>query len=347
MKKIRLLIVDDSMLIRAMFTEMLKAEPDIEVVGAAVDPYDAREKIKRLNPDVITLDVEMPKMNGIVFLEKIMSLRPMPVIMISSLTERGADITLQALEIGAVDYLTKPSTQTEITLLALKEELAEKIRHAAQARVTSSNSAPPAPRSLGYHGDNTHLLIAIGSSTGGVEALRDILQVLPSTMPPIVITQHMPASFTASFAARLDTICALRVHEAHHLQRLEPGNAYLAPGDKHMEVHGSPGQWTAHIIDGPLVSGHKPSVDVLFRSVAKHAGERSVGVILTGMGRDGAAGLLAMRERGARTIGQSEATCVVYGMPKVANQLGAVEMEAPLHQIPDKMIHFCEAKGKK
>jgi two-component system chemotaxis response regulator CheB len=348
-KKIKLLIVDDSMLIRAMFSEMLKHEPDIEIVGTAVDPFDAREKIKQLNPDVITLDVEMPKMDGISFLEKIMALRPMPVVMISSLTARGADITLRALEVGAVDYLTKPQNQTEITLLALKEELAEKIRNAASTRANIRATAAPVskqPATLQFKGDAKRTLIAIGSSTGGVEALRDVLLALPAAMPPIVITQHMPAQFTASFAARLDKICALGVHEAKHLQKLEPGHVYIAPGDTHMEVHGSIGNWIVHVLrDGPAVSGHKPSVDVLFRSVAKHAGDHAVGVILTGMGRDGAEGLLKMREAGARTLGQNEASCVVYGMPRVAKSIGAVEEEMNLTTIPAGIVRLSEKVG--
>ncbi len=345
MNKIKTLIVDDSMLIRGMFTQMLESEPDIEVVGTATDPFDAREKIKQLNPDVITLDVEMPKMDGITFLEKIMTLRPMPVIMVSSLTMRGTDTTIRALEIGAVDFLTKPQAQNEATLLALQAELASKIRNAASLKLTARSERTAAPASaapLPYHGPAHHRLIAIGASTGGVEALRDILTMLPATMPPIVITQHMPARFTASFAQRLNKLCALTCLEAQHQQILSPGHAYIAPGEQHMEIHAHGTGWITHIQDGPLVGGHKPSVDVLFHSVAKHAGDKAIGVILTGMGKDGAQGMLKLRQTGATTFGQNAASCVVYGMPKAAKSLGAIEQELPLHHIPQALIHACE-----
>jgi len=343
-KKIKLLIVDDSMLIRAMFAEMLADEPDIEVVGTAIDPFDAREKIKQLNPDVITLDVEMPKMDGITFLEKIMALRPMPVIMVSSLTAKGADITIRALEIGAADFLTKPAAQDEKNLLAMKHDLVSKIKAATKQKLfsRSEKSATESSEILKFTGNSFNKLIAIGASTGGVEALRDVLQVLPANLPPIVITQHMPAGFTKSFAARLDKLCAANVHEAQHLQELQAGNIYIAAGDKHIEVRGVTGKWQIFVRDGETVSGHKPSVDVLFSSVAENVGKRAIGVILTGMGHDGAAGLLKMREAGARTIGQNEATCVVYGMPKVAKNLGAVENELPLLKISAEIIKLCQ-----
>lgn len=345
MKRITVLIVDDSQLIRSMFSAMLAEEADIEVLGTAIDPFDAREKIKQLNPDVITLDVEMPKMDGLTFLEKIMTLRPMPVIMVSSLTEKGADITVRALEIGAVDYLAKPQEQNEHTLKALQKELADKIRCASKSRVSArAGMAPASPTGLLlYKGtNNAQKLIAIGASTGGVEALREVLQVLPANLPPIVITQHMPAKFTHSFATRLDKLCAPKVQEVQHLQELEVGNVYIAAGDAHFSIHGKSGQWVAHVQDGELVSGHKPSVDVLFRSVAKYVGKQAVGVILTGMGRDGAEGLLKMREAGAPTIGQNEASCVVYGMPKAAALLGAVDKEISLQAIAKEIVRVCE-----
>ena len=350
-KKIKVLIVDDSMLIRAMFSEMLSQQPDMEVVGAAVDPFDAREKIKLLNPDVLTLDVEMPKMDGITFLEKIMTLRPMPVIMVSTLTQHGADITIRALEIGAVDFIPKPSATNEAALIRIGQELADKIRaatyskhHMANARTVETGTAL-----LKFTGNARGKIIAIGASTGGVEALRDVLRVLPNTLPPIVITQHMPAGFTTSFAARLDKLCAIRAHEATDGQVLHSGNLYLAPGDFHMEIEPNQGGgWRTRIADGENMSGHKPSVDKLFYSVAKHAGKNAIGVILTGMGRDGANGLLAMREAGASTIGQSEESCVVYGMPKVAKQVGAVEKEVPLPRIAQAMIDtLTPAKGER
>lgn len=345
MQKTTVLIVDDSQLIRSMFSAMLAEEADIEVLGTAEDPFDAREKIKQLNPDVITLDVEMPKMDGLTFLEKIMTLRPMPVIMVSSLTEKGADITVRALEIGAVDYLAKPQEQNERTLKALQKELADKIRCASKSRVSArAGNAPASPTGLlpykGTH--NTHKLIAMGASTGGVEALREVLQVLSANLPPIVITQHMPAKFTHSFATRLDKLCAPKVQEAKHQQPLQSGNIYIAAGDRHLSVHGKAGQWVTHVQDGELVSGHKPSVDVLFRSVAKYAGKNAVGVILTGMGRDGAEGLLKMREAGAPTIGQNETSCVVYGMPRVAKEIGAVDKEISLTQIAREIVRACE-----
>lgn len=342
MKKTRVLIVDDSMLIRGIFAEMLAHEPDLEVVGTATDPLDAREKIKRLNPDVVTLDIEMPKMDGITFLEKIMTLRPMPVVMVSSLTAKGAEITLKALEIGAVDFITKPTLQSEASLLALKGELAQKVREAArsQAQVRARNVEPA---QLRYSASAKGKLIAIGASTGGVEALRSIFEQLPPTLPPIIVTQHMPPGFTTSFAARLDAHCRMTAQEAAHLQPLKPGNLYIAPGDKHLEIQARGDGWVALVQDGPLVSGHKPSVDVMFHSVAKQAGKQALGIILTGMGRDGADGLFAMRNAGARTIGQSEASCVVYGMPRMAKEKGAVEVEASLDAIPAELIRACEA----
>ena len=342
-KKIRVLIVDDSLLIRTMFTQMLSQYSDIEVVGAAVDPFDAREKIKALNPDVVTLDVEMPKMDGITFLEKIMTLRPMPVIMVSTLTARGADITIRALEIGAVDFITKPTVTNDDELLAIGRQLAEKIRQASVSRLVGAATTvrKAEEKLLEFRGITRMRMIAIGASTGGVEALREVLHRVPNTLPPIVITQHMPAGFTKSFAARLDTVCAGKVHEVQHQQPLLSGNIYIAPGDFHFAVESMPDGFRARIADGETVSGHKPSVDILFASVAKHVGKNSVGVILTGMGRDGAQGLLTMRNAGAITIGQTEHSCVVYGMPKVAKQLGAVEQEHRLPNIAQAIIDAC------
>jgi two-component system chemotaxis response regulator CheB len=343
---ISVLIVDDSALIRQIFSEMLASEPDIEVIGTAADPYDAREKIKKLNPDVLTLDIEMPKMDGLSFLEKIMSLRPMPVIMASSLTQRGADATIRALEIGAFDTIAKPAThQTRNNLSLLKNELVSKIRAAAEANMGSHvghklpdasivafNPAEPLQRHL----------IAMGSSTGGVEALREVFIRLPANVPPIVITQHMPPTFTTSFAARLNTLSQVTVCEASHHERIKPGHAYLAPGGMHMKVVRIGAELVCKLEDGPNVSGHKPSVDVLFHSVAEAMGPRAVGVLLTGMGKDGAVGLKAMRESGAYTIGQNQATCVVYGMPQAAQKIGASQIELPLLDIPARMLKACE-----
>jgi two-component system chemotaxis response regulator CheB len=345
MKATTVLIVDDSALIRGMFADMLSAEPDIRVIGTASDPYEAREKIKLLNPDVLTLDIEMPRMDGISFLEKIMALRPMPVIMISSLTQKGAEATIRALELGAFETIAKPvERQTPETLSVLREELASKIRAAAQANIRKLG----APRNLTpgvlSFRPNSNLLpiIAIGSSTGGVETLRDIFQRLPANTPPIVIAQHMPERFTQSFAARLESVSRMRVSEAANHDRLTTGHAYIAPGGKHLKITRIGNELVCRVEDGPLVSGHKPSVDVLFRSVAESAGDRAVGVILTGMGKDGAEGLKSMRDQGAFTIGQNAATCVVYGMPQAAMKLGAVQHETGLSDIPATMLRHCE-----
>lgn len=348
MKPITVLIIDDSALIRQLFTELLAAEPDIHVLGTAIDPYDAREKIKRLNPDVLTLDIEMPKMDGLSFLEKIMTLRPMPVIMVSTLTQRGAGETIRALEIGAFDYISKPlGMQTRQTLGLLKAELCEKIRAAAGANIRVGHKlAETASQVLTYSphsGEPT--LIAIGSSTGGVEALRDIFLQLPETMPPIVMAQHMPGNFTTSFAARLNGLSQMTVAEARDGDVLERGHAYLAPGEQHLRILREQGRFVCRLSEDAPVSGHRPSVDVLFHSVAQCARTDAVGILLTGMGKDGALGLHAMRQAGAHTIGQNEASCVVYGMPRAARIIGAVENELSLGDIPRHLISYCEQKG--
>lgn len=341
MPKIRVLVVDDSATMRSLITAALNRDPEIEVVGAAGDPFEARGMIKALNPDVVTLDIEMPNMNGIEFLEKIMRLRPMPVVMVSSLTQAGAEMTLRALELGAVDCVGKPTTATG-TAEALVE-VAEKVKTAARASVrTKTDAAPAAPRRQNYvpSGD----VVAIGSSTGGVEALLSILSLFPETCPPTVITQHMPATFTASFAARLDRASGAKVQEAVDGALLEPGKVYVAPGGAtHLEVVRSAGL-RCRLVQGDPVSGHRPSVDVLFNSVAHAVGEKAVGAILTGMGRDGAQGLLAMRKAGARTVGQDEASCVVYGMPRTAFELGAVEKQVSLSSIGQTILDLASAR---
>lgn len=346
MKKINVLVVDDSALIREMFTELLGSEPDINVLDTACDPFEAREKIKRLNPDVLTLDIEMPKMDGISFLEKIMSLRPMPVIMISSLTQKGAEASVRALEIGAFDTIAKPvDNQTPKTISFLKNELVAKVRAAATARIRGRSAATQVavPEVVSFRPSvGARHLIAIGASTGGVETLKEIFQHLPGNVPPIVITQHMPEKFTKSFAARLDSVSQVTVVEASNHDRLSTGHAYLAPGNMHLRVARVGNELVCRVEDGPPVSGHKPSVDVLFHSVAEVVGPKAVGVILTGMGKDGAVGLKAMRERGAHTIGQNEATSIIYGMPKAAMNLGGVQVEASLSDIPRKMLQHCE-----
>ncbi|NQE63539.1 chemotaxis response regulator protein-glutamate methylesterase [Caulobacter sp. RHG1] len=343
MPKIRVLVVDDSATMRSLITAALNRDPEIEVVGGAGDPFEARGMIKTLNPDVVTLDIEMPNMNGIEFLEKIMRLRPMPVVMVSTLTQAGAEMTLRALELGAVDCVGKPADAT-----GTQEALADivtKVKIAARASVrTNAGAAPPAaaPRRKDFmpSGD----VVAIGSSTGGVEALLSILTLFPETCPPTVITQHMPATFTASFAARLDRASGAKVQEAVDGALLEPGKVYVAPGGAtHLEVVRSAGL-RCRLVQGDPVSGHRPSVDVLFNSVAQAVGDKAVGAILTGMGRDGAQGLLAMRKAGAKTLGQDEASCVVYGMPRAAFELGAVEKQVSLSHMGQSILDLASAR---
>lgn len=348
-RPIRVLIVDDSALIRQMFQEMLSSEPGMEVVAVASDPYDAREKIKLHNPDVLTLDIEMPKMDGLTFLEKIMSLRPLPVIMVSSLTQKGAEETIRALEIGAVDYLGKPVVnQTRETIGRLRQDLIEKVYLAANAKIRSRTLRPdsePAPAIVPFNppGNKPRHVIAIGSSTGGVEALREIFLRLPKNAPPIVVTQHMPEKFTKSFAARLSSLSQVSVSEAENHARLRQGHAYIAPGgERHLKIVKVGSELVCKLEEGDPVSGHRPSVDVLFRSIAESAGKDAVGVMLTGMGKDGAEGMRAMRDMGAYNIGQNAATCVVYGMPKVALAAGAIHAELPLLEIPAAMLKYCE-----
>ena len=338
---IKVLVVDDSALMRQMLTAILSADPKILVVGSAPDPYVAREKIKALNPDVLTLDVEMPRMDGIAFLERLMTLRPMPVVMVSTLTQKGTDITMRALELGAVDVFCKPSSDEEGGLAAHAQELIDMVKGAALARVRPlGDRVKPSTQVNNVYRTNNRL-VAIGASTGGVEALRDIVLALPADSPPVVITQHMPPHFTLSFAQRLNGLAAVSVCEATHEQRILRGHVYIAPGAIHMTVRRSGATYVTHLHDGPLVSGHKPSVDVLLHSVAGACGDAAVGVILTGMGRDGADGLLAMRKAGASTIGQDESSCVVYGMPKVAKEIGAVQTELPLAHIAAEILHLC------
>lgn len=345
---VRVLIVDDSALMRALLTEIINGAPDLEVVGSAPDPIAAREMIKALNPDVLTLDVEMPRMDGLEFLDRIMRLRPMPVIMISAMTERGSEVTLKALELGAVDFVAKPRAENITLLQGYAEEIRDKIRTAKTARFktplsAAASSARPAVRATApATGFSTRLLndtiIAIGASTGGTEAIKDVLTRLPASMPPIVMTQHMPETFTPSFAKRLDSLCALTVVEAQGGERLTPGTAYLAPGHSHMVLRRSGGGYVLELNQDEPVNRHRPSVDVMFNSVAEMVRGNAIGIILTGMGKDGAQGLLAMREAGAYTIGQDQASCVVYGMPREAAQVGAVMDVASLDAVPDRLL---------
>ncbi|MFA7415922.1 MAG: protein-glutamate O-methylesterase CheB [Rhizobium sp.] len=340
----RVLVVDDSPTMRGLITAILNSDPDVDVVGQAGDAMEARAAIKQLNPDVVTLDIEMPNMNGLEFLEKIMTLRPMPVIMVSTMTHRGAEATLAALEIGAFDCVGKPVPGDSHPF----GDLADKVKAAARSlhrygdapkpALAPSPAAPAADFRVGRK------IVAIGSSTGGVEALITVLQKFPRNCPPTVITQHMPPTFTKSFAERLNRICAPVVEEATDGARLEIGKIYLAPGgDRHLQVANVSAP-CCRLVERPPVNGHRPSVDVLFDSVAELAGRNAVGVILTGMGRDGAAGLLKMRHAGARTVGQNERTCVVYGMPRVAQELGAVEQQLPLGSIGEEILKLTAAR---
>jgi two-component system chemotaxis response regulator CheB len=344
-KPVRVLIVDDSALIRQLLSTLLSDDPEIEVVGTAGDPYIARERIKALNPDVITLDVEMPNMDGVTFLRKIMTLRPMPVIMISTLTQAGAEITLEALEVGAVDFIAKPTSDVANAMDSIAAELQAKVKSAAHARVGARRVVAPArhPR-RNRPVCSADRIIAIGASTGGVEALKTLLMGVPAACPPILITQHMPPRFTAAFAERLNRECPMTVSEAAHNEPVEPNHVYIAPGSHHLELVRVGGYYRCCLSEGPTVSGHRPSVDVLFRSVANIAGKAAVGAILTGMGKDGAEGLLEMRNAGAMTFGQDEASSLIYGMPRVAFERGAVVRQYSLTHLADAILDACEAE---
>lgn len=350
--KTRVLIVDDSALVRQVLSEVLAGDPGIEVVGTAADPYAAREKIKRLHPDVLTLDVEMPRMDGITFLRNLMRLRPMPVVMVSSLTEQGADVTLNALEIGAVDFITKPKLDIQAGLTAYAEELIGKVRAAAGARPRPFEPGRSTPATVQrYSADaviprqreargfrTTHGLIAIGASTGGTEAIKEVLMQLPADAPAVVITQHIPAEFSLPFARRMDGVSPLAVCQAEDGQPILPGHAYIAPGGRHLLVERSGARFVCRLDDGQPVNRHRPSVDVLFRSVAQAAGMNAVGVLLTGMGDDGARGLCEMHQAGAPTLAQDEATSVVWGMPGEAVSLGGVDEVVPLGLVAERIL---------
>lgn len=345
-ERIRVLCVDDSALMRKLLTTLLESQPDIEVVGTAPDPLVAREKIKKLDPDVLTLDVEMPRMDGLSFLEKVMRLRPMPVVMVSTLTEHGATATLTALQLGAVDFVTKPKTDLAHSFEEIAEELVRKVRVASRAKVRRLLAAVPSARASEaprppiatmdvVTATSTTSIVAIGASTGGTEAIREVLSTYPRGGPPVVLTQHLPATFAAPFAKRLAEQTPVRVQLAREGELLEPGCGYLPPGDVHLELKRAKGGYTLRFSDGPRVNLHKPSVDVLFHSVAKAAGKHAVGALLTGMGNDGAAGLLAMREAGAHTIAQDEASSVVWGMPGVAAEMNAAVEVLPLSKVTE------------
>jgi two-component system chemotaxis response regulator CheB len=340
---IRALVVDDSPTMRALVSHALSRDPAIEVVGTAEDPFRAREMIKALNPDVLTLDVEMPGMDGLSFLAKIMELRPMPVVMVSSLTEKGAAATMDAFELGAFDCYAKPKGRFPETSEHGEPTLADIVKAAAGSRRGSARSArTAAPATSGYRA-RPDTLIAVGASTGGVEALIELLSGFPANCPPTVIVQHMPPGFTATFAARLDRMSAPKVQEARSGAPLQHGNVYLAPGgENHLELVGQ-SELRCRLVPGDKMSGHRPSVDRLFSSVAKVAGGRAVGAILTGMGQDGAQGLKAMRDAGSFTVGQDRESSVVYGMPAVAHSVGAVEVQLPLARIAARLLKECQA----
>ncbi|MEE2731450.1 MAG: chemotaxis response regulator protein-glutamate methylesterase [Pseudomonadota bacterium] len=347
-RKIKVLVVDDSAVIRQLLTEILSGHDDMEVVGTAADPYIAREKIKHLQPDVLTLDVEMPRMDGITFLKNLMRLRPMPVIMISTLTEAGADITLEALQIGAFDYLPKPKDNLGKGLVEYQQEIVSKIRAAASANVQrlemnslrgKADRPEPAARHAAYT-PKPGVIIAIGASTGGTEAIKEVLLGLPENCPPVVVTQHIPPQFSTSYAMRMNNCCAMSVHEATSNQALLPGNVYIAPGDRHLLVKKSRSGLVTQLDDRERVNRHRPSVEVMFDSITGLGYRKTVSVLLTGMGADGAQALLRMKELGCHTIIQDEATSVVWGMPGAAYQLGAYNEIKPLEAIAGRLLQL-------
>ena len=359
-KIIKVLVVDDSALVRKILVEVLNAAPDVEVVGTASDPFMARDRIKELNPDVLTLDVEMPRMDGLTFLSNLMRLRPMPVVMVSSLTDQGAETTLKALELGAIDFVSKPKIDVAGTLAHFGEEILGKIRMAAHARVvarsvpvTPGRTAPPkysADAVIPANGGSrmlrtTDRIIAIGASTGGTEAIREVLMGLPADCPAIVIAQHIPEAFSLPFTRRMDSLAAMSVVEPTDGQYIMPGHVYIAPGAKHLLVERDGTRYRCRLNNGPPVNRHCPSVDVLFRSVAQNVGPNAVGVILTGMGDDGARGLKEMLEAGARTMAQDEASSVVWGMPGAAVKLGGAQDVLPLGRVAEHIMRLAQTVG--
>lgn len=342
---IRVLVVDDSALIRSMLSEIIRHAPELELVGAAQDAFVAKEMVVKLKPDVITLDIEMPKVDGLTFLDRLMKARPTPVVMISTLTEKGADATIRSLEIGAIDFIPKPKIDVARGMDKYQREIVEKIKLAAKTtpQKRTISRAPQKAIPIAYKG--TEIIVGIGASTGGTEAIKEVLRGLSPAFPATVITQHMPPNFTKSFAQRLNATCAVNVKEAVNDERLLPGNVYIAPGDRHLEVKRSGADYRIQLIDGPLVSGHKPSVDVMFDSLAKVVGSNCVAAILTGMGKDGAKGMLALKQANAMTIGQDEDSCVVYGMPKAAYEMGGVNQVVSLTDMAASLTASIERKG--
>lgn len=339
---ISVLVVDDSALIRQLLGELIRTTPGFRLVGTANDAYQARDLVNKHSPDVITLDIEMPKMDGLSFLALLMKARPTPVVMVSTLTEKGAEATLQAMELGAVDFLAKPKVDIASGIENYREELLDKLRAAAEAGpgLRREGATRPQARTVttGLSVRGTEHILAIGASTGGTEAIRALLEALPLGMPGIVITQHMPPGFTKSFAERLDRLCRLKVSEAQDRERILPGYVYIAPGGYHLLVERSGADLICRLSDGEPVSRHKPSVDVLFESVSRVCGASATGVILTGMGKDGADGLVMMHDKGAKTYAQDEKSCVVFGMPRVAIEAEAVDVVAPLDDLPELIV---------
>jgi two-component system, chemotaxis family, protein-glutamate methylesterase/glutaminase len=353
-RKIKVLVIDDSALIRSVLKDIIYLELDMECVGTAPDPYVAREMIKRLNPDVLTLDVEMPKMDGLDFLERLMRLRPMPVVMVSSLTEAGSEVAYRALELGAVDFVTKPKLDITRGIEEYAITITDKIRAAAQAQVMKKTNAEIIQEkltsdavlpSVAWRFSSTEKIVVMGASTGGTEAIKEILINLPADAPSVLIAQHMPENFTKSFALRLDSLCKISVKEAEDNERILPGHAYIAPGNMHMLLKRNGARYSISLNQGSLVNRHRPSVDVLFRSAANIAGSNALGIILTGMGKDGAQGMLEMKQAGAHTIAQNEASCVVFGMPKEAIALGGVSEVLPLRDIARRAVELVAASG--
>lgn len=345
---IKVLIIDDSAMIRKVFEQELSKDPEIEVVGTAPDPFVGRDKIVYLKPDVITLDIEMPRMDGLTFLGKLMKHYPLPVVVVSSLAKKGGDVALKAMELGAVEVLSKPGTAYSVG--DMSEQLIEKVKAASKVKVTkradidnissqAQNSAIVAA-SIGVK--TTNKIIAIGASTGGTEALKEVVSRLPINSPPVVVVQHMPQNFTKAFADRLNQICQVEVKEAHDGEYLATGKVLIAPGNKHMEIRRSGINYYVTLFDGPMVFHQRPAVELLFNSVAKYAGQNAVGAILTGMGKDGAQGLLNMRNAGANTVAQDEKSCIVFGMPKEAIEIGAAQVIKPLNQITQTLLDFCD-----
>ncbi|MEJ2552471.1 MAG: chemotaxis response regulator protein-glutamate methylesterase [Gammaproteobacteria bacterium] len=354
-RRIKVLIVDDSALIRKILARLLGADPEIEVVGVASDPYMARERIRALNPDVLTLDVEMPRMDGLTFLRNLMRLRPMPVVMISSLTQGGADVTLEALAQGAVDFVTKPKIDTANTLADFGEEIRAKVKMAAGAnlRTPSEPKSVPdkfnadivlPPKAVKKHFKTTDRIIAIGASTGGTEAIRDVLQMLPADSPAIVIAQHIPEAFSRPFAERMNRSSSLQVKEAEDGDLILPGHVYVAPGGRHLLVIRDGARYRCRLSDELPVNRHRPSVDVLFRSIAQNAGPNAVGVLLTGMGDDGATGMTEMHDAGSPTVCQDESSSVVWGMPGSAVKLGCVDVVLPIDKIAVACMKFVQGE---